>query len=959
MQRPRYGPPVLNATAWPALGATPKMRIIPAPMQKLAALFPELPSDVHTMLVSLVRDGISDDELRQRVQLFLVTKSDEFLRGDGTFPVGAAAYLTSRLVRERVAPPSSAPPTDEPVSPKPVDVPASFASYCTDDYLVANVIQRMSQLQDMRIKDVFITNVNFGTREFAASADSYPQFHRSITVWNNNTVDVDLFLVRLLPRSAVFSVSDDFGIGSQQQHQPPLQMVRIPANTPYELSVTLSYTAEQAEGQHECWLVFGLMRDGDAEPMFVMRRLSAMVLRKSLEFTKMLRSTAPSFYPAAIKQVFESAPRALYYCQSPPVGIAISSEMIRPACHQRGFVPFALERLLMQTKHQTLTGHPTSDVYLQQRQLALQRHVAKQARLLSLEHMQMEVDIRNYDMFNVRFKSVKTSAMALEVVLEVPGLPESRPAVQYGDMVFVRIAAQPIYEYLCYVVEVAMARGEVTVRLPLEFPFQSFQSGLVHVRFSLNRLPLQRMDQALTTALNNRFTIFPSLEQLGLDVGVRVRAETIQLFDTQLNDEQRAAVCNIVNGTMGAVPYLVFGPPGTGKTKTMVEAILQVYCGSHLQQLQRPQHLLVCAPSDWAADLLCVGIARHVQQVGKMLRLNDVRRGKASVMKQVLLYCYEDLHGTFQIPESYLLGSYNIIVCTCSTASELSSRLDPHYFDYIFIDEAGQALEAETYIPLSLCHRHMSGVAMAGDPKQLGPVVRCLVAGQAGLGVSMLARLMADGAMRDARCYTKLCHNYRSQAKLLELPSSMFYDGELIASAPTEVSQRLCDWQMLPNKNMFPLMFCAVYGQQLRIDDSPSLFNPLEAQKIVELASALVYHDKRVHAHEIGVMAPYRKQVQVIRQALRTVGLHEVRVGTVDDYQGQEARVILISTVLTHGEQQPHSSSTGEAQIGFMNNSQRFNVAITRAQELMVVVGHPDLLSREENWSVCIRRENF
>ena len=176
------------------------------------------------------------------------------------------------------------------------------------------------------------------------------------------------------------------------------------------------------------------------------------------------------------------------------------------------------------------------------------------------------------------------------------------------------------------------------------------------------------------------------------------------------------------------------------------------------------------------------------------------------------------------------------------------------------------------------------------------------------------------------------------------------------------------------------MLFCGVRGAQVREGngDAPSYFNPVEAQTLVDLveswvrrrdvadASGFGSKDDRLGARrdflapsDVGVMAPYRAQVLRVRAMLRARGLGAVRVGTVDDYQGQEERVVFISTTMTRAprdDAREEGSATARAtRLGFLACPRRFCVAVTRAKALNVVVGHPAALDRWPHWRALLR----
>ncbi|PIO16213.1 hypothetical protein AB205_0021170, partial [Aquarana catesbeiana] len=204
-------------------------------------------------------------------------------------------------------------------------------------------------------------------------------------------------------------------------------------------------------------------------------------------------------------------------------------------------------------------------------------------------------------------------------------------------------------------------------------------------------------------------------------------------------------------------------------------------------------------------------------------------------------------------------------------------------------------------------------LVLAGDPKQLGPVLRSPIAIEHGLGISLLERLMthnplygkATGAY-NPEFVTKLLLNYRSHPDILTIPNELFYDNELQSRADQMVTHSYCNWEKLPEKG-FPIIFHGVLGKDEREGNSPSFFNVAEIVVLMSYLKALLETQKKkgiakISAKEIGIISPYRKQVEKIRKAvdkeLKAVpDIKDLKVGSVEEFQGQERKVILISTV--------------------------------------------------------------
>ncbi|GJN09010.1 hypothetical protein PR202_ga26976 [Eleusine coracana subsp. coracana] len=209
-----------------------------------------------------------------------------------------------------------------------------------------------------------------------------------------------------------------------------------------------------------------------------------------------------------------------------------------------------------------------------------------------------------------------------------------------------------------------------------------------------------------------------------------------------------------------------------------------------------------------------------------------------------------------------------------------------------FLDEAGQASEPEAMIPLSGLRGRDTVVVLAGDPNQLGPVVHCRQAEKDGLAKSYLERLLYEFEpyeTRNPNYVTKLVKNYRCHPAILHLPSELFYEGELIACKEDKVSSEY-DCIGLPNK-YFPVLFFGIQGCDEREGNNPSWFNRIEVSKV-----------------------------------------------------GQEREVIIIiSTVRSTVK---HNEFDKFFNLGFLSNQKRFNVAITRAKSLLIIVGNPHIVTK-------------
>uniref|UniRef100_A0A7N8Y3R7 RNA helicase n=1 Tax=Mastacembelus armatus TaxID=205130 RepID=A0A7N8Y3R7_9TELE len=575
--------------------------------------------------------------------------------------------------------------------------------------------------------------------------------------------------------------------------------------------------------------------------------------------------------------------------------------------------------------------------------LSWERYAEKFQLLLYLEERQMEVDIRRYNIPNSEREYV-------------PGVSENRPSVLRGDQLLVYPAGERSVKYCGYVHSVQL--DQVKLGFSSKLLDRFVDKMKFHVEFTFNRLTLQLQHRAAKLAGDHGLekVLFPAAPALPQP----------ELFDSKLekNPEQYQAVQHIVAGSSRPAPYVVFGPPGTGKTVTLVEAIKQI------EKTKPLCHILACAPSNSATDLLCTKILDHVDE-RKVHRMYATSRDPHCVPER-LKACSNLVGDSYVFGPKEELMEYKIIVTTLFTTGRLvTGGIPAGHFTHIFVDEAGHATETECLIPLAgLLNADSGQVVLAGDPKQLGPILRSPFALRYGMGVSLLERMMnnfslyqKNNGVFDNRFVTKLLRNYRSHPAILKVPNELFYDGELQVCADEILRNSYCRWEYLPKMN-FPVIFHSVTGVDEREASSPSFFNVTEVEVLMDYVKKLLQTQGKkglatISPKDIGIIAPYRKQVQKIRKALEKVGkdlkvrnMDHLKVGSVEEFQGQERRVILVSTVRSSPD---YLEIDKEFNLGFVKNEKRFNVALTRAQALLIVVGNPRVLESDSTWKHFIK----
>ena len=420
----------------------------------------------------------------------------------------------------------------------------------------------------------------------------------------------------------------------------------------------------------------------------------------------------------------------------------------------------------------------------------------------------------------------------------------------------------------------------------------------------------------------------------------------------KLNESQNKAVQNIAQTQDVAI---IHGPPGTGKTTTIVAAVKKL--------TQTENTILVAAPSNTAADLLTERLANEglqVVRVGNISRVDEnivrhtldsqlsnhpeaknikkIKIKAAELRRQARAFKRrfdfdarskrEELKQEAREMSSWandlekrlieeILDSAQVITCTLVGAAH--SILDGRKFRTIVIDEAAQALEPATWIPILKASR----VILAGDPFQLPPTVKSMDAQRGGLSVTLIEK-----AIQRLSNINLLNVQYRMNQTIMQFSNIWFYDKQL--SAHPSVSERI-----LPTFNdEKSVVFIDTSGcgfEEKKHAEKMSSFNPEEFYILREH----LYQYLEIFPYEkpsIGIISPYREQVVTIEKEIEEDPLLnelDITVSTIDGFQGQERDVIYISLV----------RSNEKKDIGFLNDYRRMNVAMTRARMKLIVIG--------------------
>lgn len=481
---------------------------------------------------------------------------------------------------------------------------------------------------------------------------------------------------------------------------------------------------------------------------------------------------------------------------------------------------------------------------------------------------------------------------------------------------------------------------------------------MLGVQLYFDETSYQAMFEALNAVSNAKGNRLASLRDLMLG---RQKAQFRDLYPVRLpwlNSSQESAVNKVLSARDVAI---VHGPPGTGKTTTLVEAIFET--------LHREPQVLVCAQSNTAVDWISEKLVDRgvsVLRIGNPSRVDDkmlsftyerrfeahpsypelwaIRKEMRQLRSQARKRSYSEresmrsrlsrLKGRAEELEisinADLFNSAHVVASTLVSSNH--RLLYGHKFGTLFIDEAAQALEAACWIAIRKADR----VVLAGDHQQLPPTIKCFEAEKAGLGRTLMQHL----AETHAEAVTLLDTQYRMSKPIMKFSSEWFYGGILKAAPEVE-------WRGILDMDA-PISWIDTSGLDYKeqfVGESFGRINKPEAElllsKLVEyirLIGPQRVLDERI---DFGIISPYKAQVQYLRSCLkRSQELkrfrHLLTAHTVDGFQGQERDVIFISLV----------RANDSGQIGFLSDLRRMNVAMTRARMKLVIIGEAETLSR-------------
>jgi superfamily I DNA and/or RNA helicase len=494
-----------------------------------------------------------------------------------------------------------------------------------------------------------------------------------------------------------------------------------------------------------------------------------------------------------------------------------------------------------------------------------------------------------------------------------------------------------------------------------ELPDWAYEGKLgVNIQFDDNSYT--EMQKALDVAINARNCKQAELREMfaGLEKPSFEKPDE-NIIIPQLNLSQNRAVRHALSANDIAV---IHGPPGTGKTTTLVQAIRLT--------LQNEKQVLVCAPTNTAVDLLTEKLS---EQGIKVLRVGHPARVSEELMNMTVdgqiqsSEYYKDIKNLRKNAEEYfrMAGKYKrvfgredaqqraafyaeakncikearlledhvvnslfedaqVICCTPVTSTHRS--LIKKTFNTLFFDEASQALEPMVWIPLLKCKR----VIFSGDHFQLPPVVKSMQAKKEGLDVALL-----DTCMKLEGCSSLLTRQYRMHNAIMSFSNSYFYNNEL--EADVSVKDALLDATSDSDFLNKPVELVDTAGcsfDEMQNPETLSMLNRGEADLLFKHLNLLLEqygYSKPEHHITVGIISPYKEQIELLKEKLAEQDLTNKPIGhisvkTIDGFQGEERDVIYISLV----------RSNPNSEIGFLSDIRRMNVALTRAKKKLVVI---------------------
>jgi ATP-dependent RNA/DNA helicase IGHMBP2 len=494
-----------------------------------------------------------------------------------------------------------------------------------------------------------------------------------------------------------------------------------------------------------------------------------------------------------------------------------------------------------------------------------------------------------------------------------------------------------------------------------ELPDWCYEGKLgLNIQFDDNSYhEMQRALDVVIDARSNRTAELREMIEGAMPIGFDKINDSILI--PQLNLSQNRAVRHVLSvNDIG----IIHGPPGTGKTTSIVQAIRLT--------LQAESQILVCAPTNSAVDLLAEKLTElgiDVLRLGHPARISDALQNSSVDGKITTSPYFKDIKNLRRNAEEYfkMAGKYkrtfgkedakqraafytearncikearlledfivdelfktSQVIC-CTPVTSTHRGMTRKRFNTLFFDEASQALEPMVWIPLLKCNR----LILSGDHFQLPPVVKSMAAKKGGLDETLLDKCIQ---LKDA--VVLLNRQYRMNAIIMGFSNNYFYNGELVADETVSTHTLINDENSYLSKSIEFIDTAGCSFDEIQNPETLSFSNPKEGDILFKHLQQLLA-DYALHEHlpaiDIGIISPYKEQREWLKDNISDLPLEKnklnsLSIKTIDGFQGEERDVIYISLV----------RSNDKHEIGFLNDLRRMNVAITRAKKKLVVIG--------------------
>ena len=575
-----------------------------------------------------------------------------------------------------------------------------------------------------------------------------------------------------------------------------------------------------------------------------------------------------------------------------------------------------------------------------------------------IDNIERENDLEPFFAYNLKFINLDNG----DSIAEITNSIQLSQKFQFYPRQLLIIAKYDNEDKKCIGKVISKERNKVIIYIYYQDIKKRFSDGLFKIKEKESTKSLEKMLIGLDNFNESKSNLmdenieslilgdikdnFSNVNEYFKNVKIPKKLNILDL-DIILNPSQTLSIINCFKYKLN----LIKGPPGTGKSTVLT------VLAYHLVQLKKSIHkILICAPSNRAVENISIllkkikdlkyvrvlsrekelcddvdttnslyalakeDIYRNPKKNGKIIRL--IQKREKSCLKKSEEDEYKYLMEEF---EERILNSSDIILSTINNAAD--SRLKDYFFPIVIVDEATQALEPDILLPL---YHRAEMVVLIGDEKQLGPIVVSKEAEVAGLDISLFERLCYY--YEGSNFITTLNEQYRMHEFLYRFSNDKFYNNQMISRTNNILDENVMKYFPWPDKNIPSLFY---HYTDLEECENNSYYNKKEIILIFSVVKKLV--DIGVNPSDIGIITPYNAQkFRLCEKFSLEKNYDNLRIESVDGFQGMEKKYIIISAV----------RSNEEGNIGFLTSKKRLNVALTRAKKGLIILGNSKCLSK-------------